>query len=174
MTRHTTWILGFTAFVTFALLGCERRDELKSEMKDLQEAQHNAPEKAQQLQKDLDSAKAQVANLEQKLALAKQGVTDDVVREREDLKRAVKDDEKHVDQQVREAQGAANTHNTDVQKAEKALEQTQPAGRVETQVKTETQVVPNEKRTEVVHERQTVPVERTRVVEEQQQQQPGK
>lgn len=171
MTRHTFDVVGAMAVVALATLGCDRRNDVREEVKQLHQAEQAAPEKAQQLQQQLDGAKTRVADLEQKLAMAKQGVTDDVLRAREDLKTALKQDQRRVTDEVREAQGAANRHNEDMQNAEKALERTQPAGQVETEVKTETKVVPNEKSTDVVRERQEVPIDRTHVVEEQQQQQ---
>jgi uncharacterized protein (DUF342 family) len=170
MTRHTRHIIGAMAVLALAVLGCNRRDDVRQEVQDLHEAEQAAPKKAQELQQQLDDAKTHVAQLEQKLTLARQGVTDDVLRARQELKSAVKQDEHRVNEEVQQAQGAANQHNQDLQKAQKAREQTQPAGRVETEVKTETHVVPTDKNTGVVHERQAVPIDRTRMVEEQKQQ----
>jgi hypothetical protein len=171
MTRHTRHIIGLTAVVALTLIGCNRRDDVRKEVQQLHEAEQAAPQKAEELQQQLDGAKAHVAQLEQKLTLARQGVTDEVLRARQELKSAVNRNQKEVNQEVKEAQGAANQHNADVEKAQKALEQTQPAGRVETKVKTETRVVPNQQNTDVVRERQQVPVDQTRMVEHPEQQQ---
>lgn len=171
MTRHTTYTIGAVAVFALAMLGCNRRADVREQVKELHQAEQAAPEKAQQLQHQLDGAKAQVAQLEQKLALAKQGVTDDVLRERQELKSALRQDERDVNAQVRQAQGSANRHNTDVENAEKALERTQPPGRVETQVRTQTKVTPAEQNTDVVRERQEVPVDQARMVEQQKHQQ---
>lgn len=165
MTRHTGHGIASIGLIALALAGCNQKDDVREEVKDLQRAQQEAPQKAQQLQQDLDQAKAHVAQLEQKLTMAKQGVTDDVLRQREDLKRAVKDDDKRVQNEVREAQGAAKMHNADVNKAQKELDQTQPAQRVETDVKTDTRVVPNQNKNEVVKDQKQVPVETTHIVE---------
>jgi chromosome segregation ATPase len=168
MTHHTG--IACIGFIALALAGCDRKDDVREQVKDVQQAQQKAPEKAQELQQDLEQAKARVAQLEQKLTMAKQGVTDDVIREREELKHAVKDDEKRVTNEVREAQSAAQMHNADVQKAQKQLDQTQPAQQVDTQVKTETRVVPNENKHEIVREQTQVPVDTTHIVEHKQKQ----
>ena len=148
------------------VLGCDRGTRVEHEMKELQEAQQESPQVANQLQRDLEKAKSDVVRLEEKVALAKQGVTDEVVEERNDVKEALKRQEEHVREEVAEAQGAAAAHNQAAGKAVQQLEKTQPAQRVEATVKTETRNVPTGASVEVNREQQQVPIENTRVIEQ--------
>jgi transcription elongation GreA/GreB family factor len=144
--------------------GCDRAAQVDNESKDLQQAQQEAPRVANDLQKDLDSAKAEVVRLEQKVAMAKEGVTDDVLKERDELKEALKKEDQHVRQEVNEAQGAARELNADSERAKQQLQQTQPQ-HVEARVKTETQVVPSTSTVQVTKEQVQVPIDRTQVTE---------
>lgn len=147
------------------LLGaCDKAAHIDDESKDLQEAQREAPKVASELQKELNSAKAEVIRLEQKLAMAKQGVTDEVLEERAELKEALKREGQHVREEVNEAQGAARELNADSERARQQLERTQPQ-RVEAKLNTETQVVPSTSTVQVTKEQVQVPIERTQVVE---------
>jgi hypothetical protein len=111
--------------------------------------------------------KAEVAQLEAKLALAERGVTDEVVEERQELKEAVRQQENEVRREVTEAQRAAQVHSTDSERARSELEATKAPGRVQTQVQSGHTVVPNN--TEVQVEKQQVqvqvPIDTTRTVE---------
>jgi len=125
---------------------------------------------AKSLEQQLTDAKAEVARLEEQLAMARQGVTTDVLKERNDLNNALHDQQKRVVKEVNEAESVARVHNEDTERARKELERTQPAQRVEARVKTETTVVPNNEaaRVETTTQQATIPVETSRVVETQQ------
>jgi len=107
----------------------------------LREAQSRSPEVAKNLEADVAKAKAEVVRLEEKLALARQGITDDVLKERKDLQQSLHNQERHVQTEVSEAKREAEQHNEDTRKATEALQGTEPA-RVQAQVRTETQVTP--------------------------------
>jgi len=158
-----------------AVAGCQRQDnEVKEQLHDLKQAEQNSPNVAKSLEQQLANAKAEVVRLEEKLALAKQGVTGDVLKERQELDQALRDQEKKVDTKVQEAESAARAHNQDAVKAREELEHTQPAHRVEARVKTETELVPNQApRVETKTQQATIPVQSTHMVENEQVQQPG-
>ena len=90
------------------------------------------------LEKQLDQAKAEVVNLEQKLALAKHGVTDEVIEERKDLQQALQKQGKHVREELSEAQREANELNSATEKAQTELQRVPMGERAQTQLKTET------------------------------------
>jgi hypothetical protein len=89
----------------------------------------------------LQKAKAEVVELEKKLALAREGVTDDVVKEREGLQGAIASKRKEVHWEVNEARREAQVLNKDSERATQQLKQTSPSVQVDTQLKTETNVV---------------------------------
>ncbi len=164
--RRWLWLL---LVVGLGAAGCERtgESEVSEEVKDLKEAQQESPAEAQNLRKQLEEKKSEVVKLEEKLALAEQGVTDRVVEERKDLEQAVRRQEQNVQQEVKEAQGAARVHNTDSERARRELEATQSPTRVEAQVNTERKVVPNDTTVEVQKQRQEIPIDTSRTVERQ-------
>jgi predicted RNase H-like nuclease (RuvC/YqgF family) len=116
--------------------------DVQQEAKDLREAQSRSPEVAKSLEADLAQAKAEVARLEQKLALARQGVTDDVLDERKELEQSLQQQQRHVQNEINEAKREAEQHNQDTQKATEVLEGSKPPARVEAEVTTQTRVTP--------------------------------
>ena len=148
-----------------SMAGCDRTSDVNQEVKDLERAKQESPEVAQDLRGQLEEKKAEVAKLEEKLALAEQGVTDRVVQERNELKQAVKEQEKDVQQEVKEAQGAAQTHNVNAERARQQLEATKSPGRVEAQVRTERTMIPNDTKVEVETQRREVPIDTTKTIE---------
>ena len=73
--------IGFVA-TCIAALACDRPREVQQEAQELREAQSNVGNVTAELQADLDKAKAEVARLEEKLTMARQGMTDEVLSER--------------------------------------------------------------------------------------------
>ena len=161
-TKHL-WMSGLLAAAL--AVGCDKTGDVNKEVDELKQAQNESPKVAGDLQQQLDDKKAEVAQLQEKVALAKQGVTDDVVKEKEDVKEAMKKEEQEVREKVQEAQGAAKAHNDQGENAARQLQETENAQRVKAEVKTETTVVPSETKTEVRTEQHQVPVENSRVVE---------
>jgi hypothetical protein len=137
-------------YSTFPLIGlllglaaaCEQGSRVESETRELTEAQNNSGNVAKDLEAQLQTAKANVIELEKKLAMAREGVTDEVIQKRADLEDALKEQQQQVQQEVNEAKREAQTLNKDTDRAMQQLRQTQPPARVEAQVRTETQVVP--------------------------------
>lgn len=156
---------GWLLIAALSVLGCDRGRNVNAEVEDLKRAQAESPNVAKDLQRELDEKKAEVVKLEEKVALAKQGVTDDVMKEKRDVEKAMKREEEHVRAKVEEARGAAREQTSQYEQAERQLEQTAGAKRVEAEVKTETRVVPSRTDTEVRTETQRVPIENTRVIE---------
>jgi gas vesicle protein len=158
-------LAGLALSAALALFGCDRKSDVDHEINDLKEAERNSPQKAQELEKQLDQAKGEVVSLEQKLALAKQGVTDEVVEERAELQRALKDRDKHVQNEIAEAQGEAKQLNNETQKAQAELKRIPEGNRAETQLNTETKVIPSGRQVEVETQQQQVEVPQQQVVE---------
>jgi len=150
-----------------ALAGCQaaRESEVRREMEDLQEAKQKAPEVANNLQKQVEQAKAKVVRLEEELAMARQGITKDVIEERKELKNALSRQGKQVNEEVQQAEQASRTYSQEAQQAGQRLQETQQQNKVEAEVRTETRVVPAEQQPEVTTQRETIPIERTRVID---------
>jgi len=148
--------------------GCERANEseVRREMADLQEAKQRAPEVAKDLQQQLEQAKGKVVRLEEELAMAKQGVTREVVKEREELKQALNKQGKQVNEEIQEAEQASRAHTQDAEQASKRLQETQAQNQVKAEVRTETTVVPNAQQPEVTTQRDTTQIERARVIDQ--------
>jgi TolA-binding protein len=163
MNRHT-W-LGILAVAGISGAACNRGSEVDTEIKELKQAEQASPQVAQDLRQQLDQKKAELVRLEEKVALAERGVTDKVVQERNDVKRAVERQEQHVKNEVKEAQGASQVYDVEAERARKELEATKPPERVEGHVSTGHNVVPSH--TEVVTEKgqEQAPVETKRMVE---------
>jgi predicted RNase H-like nuclease (RuvC/YqgF family) len=138
MLRQIT-ITTFAAFLTCAP-GCNRHRDVEQETRELKEAQNQSPEVMKQLQADLDHAKAEVVRLEKKLALARQGITDDVLRERQDVERALHEQERRVQGQVNEAKREAERNERDIANATQPLEQTRPPAGVTAEVQSRSTV----------------------------------
>jgi hypothetical protein len=142
--------IGFVA-TCIAALACDQQREVQQEAQELREAKNKVGNVTAELQADLDRAKADVVRLEEKLAMARQGITDEVLAERKDLQDSLKEQERDVKGEVQEAKREAEQHNQDSVQAARELEKTAPPARVEAKVSTETQVV----------ERQRTPVQTT-------------
>lgn len=122
-------------------LACEQGSHVEAETRDLAEAQNNTGNVAKDLEAKLQEAKAEVIELEKKLALAREGVTDDVLRERSELQGALDSQRREVQEEVNEAQREAQVLNKDADKAMQQLRQTQPPAQVDARLNTETNVV---------------------------------
>jgi hypothetical protein len=164
MIKHL-WLSCLTVLAVGGV-ACNPGSDVNREAQDLKEAEQESPQVAQELRNELEKSKAQVAKLEEKLALAEQGVTDRVLEERKDLKEAVKAEEQEVNTEVKEAQGAAQRLNQDSERARTQLERTQNAQRVQAEVTTQRKAVPAGSEVEVVKEQKQVPVETTRMIEQ--------
>jgi len=158
------WI-GVVLGVALSSSGCERKNDVNKEVQELKEAQQQSPEVAQELKKELEQKKTEVVRLEEKLALAERGTTDDVARERGELKSAVQQQEQKVREEIKQAQAAAQVQSASAEQARQQLEATKPPGRVEAEVNTQRKIIPNETQIEMQQERQQVPVETQRMVE---------
>lgn len=147
------------------LMGCDKSNDVKEEIQELEQAQQQAPQEAQELQQELEQKKQEIANLEEKLALAKQGVTDEVREEKKDVKEAMKEQAEDVRDEIQEAQGLAQEHRAESEQAAQKLQEVEGAQRVKAHVKTETNVVPGQTHTEVKTTKDSIPVVNSHVVE---------
>jgi hypothetical protein len=112
-----------TACVALAF-GCERQTEVQRQTRDLQEAQKNVAKETKELEGQLEQAKADVARLEQKLALARQGLTDDVLENQKELQAALQEQERRVQNELGQATREAQIHSRDTEAALRQIEQT--------------------------------------------------
>src|SRR5689334_3968310 len=111
-----------TACVALAF-GCDEQTEVQRQTRDLQEAQKNVARVTQELEGQLERAKADVARLEQKVALARQGLTDDVLENQKELQAALQAQERRVSDELGEAKREAQIHSRDTEAALKQLGQ---------------------------------------------------
>lgn len=144
---------------------CERENEVEDELADLHEARQRTDQVAGELQQELEVAKRDVERLEEKLELARRGVTDEVIEERGELKEALAQQEQQVKAEIRQAQQEAAQHNTATEKVRSTLQETVPA-QVDTQVSTQTQVVPGQTDIQSETRTATIQVENMNVEEE--------
>lgn len=105
-------------------LACDEQTEVQRQTRDLQEAQKNVARVTEQLESQLAEARADVVRLEEKVALARQGLTDDVLENQKELQAALKAQESKVETELGEAKREAQIHNRD---SEAALKQLQSA-----------------------------------------------
>lgn len=135
--------LGFACLATSLglSLACNSGSNIESQTRDLAEAQNNTGNVAKDLEARLQEAKAEVIELEKKLALAREGITDDVLKERTELQGALDSQRKEVQEEVNEARREAQILNKETDRATQQLKQTQPSVQVDTKLKTETDVV---------------------------------
>jgi TolA-binding protein len=112
-----------TACVALAF-GCDRQTEVQRQTRDLQEAQKNVAKVRQELEGQLEQAKADVARLEQKVALARQGLTDDVLENQKELQAALQEQEHRVETELGQAKREAQIHSRDTEAALRQLGQT--------------------------------------------------
>ena len=122
-------------------LACNKGSNIESETRDLVEAQKNSVNVAKDHEERMQKAKAEVVELEKKLALAREGITDDVLMERTELQGALDDKRREVQKDINEARREAQVLNKDTDRATQHLQQTQPPAQVDTRLKTETDVV---------------------------------
>jgi hypothetical protein len=111
-----------TACVALAF-GCDQQTEVQRQTHDLQEAQKNVAQVTQELEGELERAKADVIRLEQKVALARQGLTDDVLENQKELQEALHAQERRVSDELGEAKREAQIHSRDTEAALKQLGQ---------------------------------------------------
>jgi hypothetical protein len=128
------WAQVSTAAACLALaFGCDgEQTEVQRQTRDLQEAQKNISKVTQELESELAKSKADVVRLEQKVAMARQGMTDDVLENQKELQEALKEQEQKVQSELGEAKREAQIHNRDTEAALKQLGQASvPAAPVE-------------------------------------------
>jgi hypothetical protein len=145
------------ACLAFAL-ACNTQREVERETQNLREAEANTGNVTKQLEAELAEAKGEVARLENKVTLARRGITDEVLSARKGLEQSLSEQQKRVEGEVKEAQSQAQQHNQDTQKAEQELERTQPPARVESEVVTQTEVTPQTRQVETVERQEVIPV----------------
>lgn len=107
-----------------ATLACDRQGEVQQESRDLREAQNEVGNVTAELESELDEAKAEVARLEEKLAMARQGVTDDVLSERKELKESLSEQKREVEGEIQEVKREARRLEQDTAQAARELERT--------------------------------------------------
>ena len=149
--------------LALCLGGCESRVE--REMEDLKKAEQNSPKVAADLERDLAKAKAEVVRLEEKLALARQGITDDVKEERKELQGALRKQGQEVKEEIGEAQRAAREHSAESNVAQQQLERTRPTEQVKADVHTDVERTPVRGEVEVQQKETTITVPQTEVKE---------
>jgi hypothetical protein len=145
------------ACLAFAL-ACNTQREVEKQTQNLREAEANTGNITKRLEAELAEAKGEVARLENKVALARRGITDEVLSARKDLEQSLGEQQKRVEGEVKEAQSQAQQHNQDTQKAVQELERTQPPARVESEVVTQTEVTPQSRQVETVERQELIPV----------------
>lgn len=142
----------------------ESDSQVERRIDEVRAARENAPQEAQRLEQELEEAKARVAELERQLALARQGITDEVVEAEQKLQESVQRREQNLLEESQQLQQEAREHNEATEAAQRELERTPRIDRVETDVETDTRVVPSEQQGVPRERRQTeIPVEGTRV-----------
>lgn len=158
--------IGFLMILGLTCGACEQRSEVARDMEDLKKAQADAPNVARDLEQRLKDAKAEVVELEKKTELAQHGITDEVLKQRDELKGALKHEEQNVSKEVKEAEGAARSHNAEAERAIQQLDETR-APRVEANVETETrtEAQPTEQIRPEQEDKQ-ITIRRARVTEE--------
>ena len=105
-------------------MACNHDTEVQRQTRELERAQKEVPEVTAQLESDLTRARGDVAHLEAKLALARQGLTDDVIENQRELEQALKEQQQLVRSELSEAQHEAEVHDRDTTAALKQLQQT--------------------------------------------------
>jgi hypothetical protein len=138
---------------------CNRgRSDVQQQTQELREAQNNSPKVAKDLEADLEKAKAEVVRVEKKLALARQGITDDVIAERKDLEQSLRAQGQKVQGEIDEAKHLSEANQQDTAKATQQLQETQMPARVEAEVQSQSNVVPSTTRVETTQRQELIPV----------------
>jgi hypothetical protein len=150
--------VGCIAACLAVALACNTQREVEKQTQNLREAEANTGNVTKQLEAELAEAKGEVARLENKVTLARRGITDEVLAARKDLEQSLGEQQKRVEGEVKEAQSQAQQHNQDTQRAARELERTQPPARVESEVVTQTEVTPQTRQVETVERQEVIPV----------------
>jgi len=121
------WVL--MSALTAGLAGavaCDAESEVQRQTRELQAAQKHVGKETKRLEEELGRAQADVARLEQKLLLARQGLTDEVLENQKQLEEALKAQDQKVREELNHAQREAQNHTRDTEAALKQLGQTPP------------------------------------------------
>lgn len=116
--------LGVWSVCVALVTACDHDTEVQRQTRELEAAQKEVPEVTAQLEKDLTRTRGEVVQLEAKLALARQGLTEDVIENQRELEQALKDQQQQVRTELGEAQREAEIHDRDTAAALKQLQQT--------------------------------------------------
>src|SRR5689334_13634193 len=121
------WILmsALTACVAGAA-ACDAESEVQRQTRELQAAQKDVGKETKRLEEELGRAQADVARLDQKLSLARQGLTDAVLENQKQLEEALKAQDEKVRDELNHAQREAQNHTRQTEAALKQLGQTPP------------------------------------------------
>jgi hypothetical protein len=162
------------------VFGCKQMEEqrgekrIEREIADLQEARGRSGEEAKRIEGELASAKQRVSELEKKLTLARQGITDEVIKERNELSEALQREGKEVRGEVSEAKKSAQEHNVATDKAAEVLRETTPPKDVAAEVETRTEVTPSSPQpVEETRKKESIEIEQVRGVEREQKHEQG-
>jgi hypothetical protein len=119
------WARMSAAGACFALtLGCDRQTEVQRQTLELQTAQKNVGKVTQELETELAKAKADVALLEQKVARARQGLTDEVLENQRELTAALAAQNERVKAELGDAKRETEIYGRDTEAALRQLRQT--------------------------------------------------
>jgi TolA-binding protein len=116
-------LMGITTACFTLTLACDQQTEVQRQTHELQEAQKNVGKVAKEIESQLADARADVARLENKLELARQGLTDDVLENQRELTQALRAQEDKVRSELGEAKREAQIHSRDTEAALKQLGQ---------------------------------------------------
>src|SRR6187431_1494697 len=114
------WTSAFGTCVALTL-ACERETELQRRTHELEHAREEAPQVTARLEKELAGAKGDVARLEEKLGLARRGLTDDVLDKQRELQQAMRDQQLQLQGDLNQAQREAQLLSRDTAAALKQL-----------------------------------------------------
>jgi chromosome segregation ATPase len=113
--------------LTACLAGaCDAENEVQRQTRELQAAQKDVGKETKRLEEELGRAQADVARLDQKLSLARQGLTDEVLENQKQLEEALKAQDEKVRDELNHAQREAQNHTRQTEAALKQLGQTPP------------------------------------------------
>ncbi len=124
--------------LVLSVSGCDRGYDAPGEMRDLREARKSSGEVVKRLEADLEEARANLESIQKELALARRGITDEVIEERADLAKALTKDRKGIQNDISKAEGEAEKYEENTKAAANLLKETTVPEAVEAQGHTST------------------------------------
>lgn len=123
--RHVTGMSLLLSASLWLFTACQ--SELENEIQDVREARERSGQVVQQLESEIEATRERLQELERRLALAREGITEEVIKERKELQSALEDKSEKVNRKAAQAEEESSELGAVSDEAVRQLDATEQA-----------------------------------------------